>query len=45
VAYERMETTYYVIKSVACYMFRPPVVAIFVEVFFEGYITKKVKII
>ena len=29
---------YYTVISVACYMFRPPIVAIFKEVFFEGYI-------
>jgi hypothetical protein len=33
------------ISSVASYMFRPPIVAIFREVFFEGYITWNVKII
>ena len=27
------------INSVTCYMFRPTIVAIFREVFFEGYIT------
>jgi len=27
----------------ASYMFRPPIVAIFKEVFLEGYITQKVK--
>jgi len=36
---------YYVINSVACYMFRPPNVAISMEMFFEGYITQVVKII
>jgi len=29
---------YYIIINVACYMFRPLVVAIFREVSFEGYI-------
>ena len=29
---------YYTVISVACYMFRPPIVAIFKEVFFGGYI-------
>jgi len=28
---------YYIINSVASYMFRPPIVAIFGEKFFEGY--------
>ena len=34
---------YSVTNSVACYMFRPPNVAIFMEVFFEGHITKRAK--
>jgi hypothetical protein len=29
-------------NSIASYMFWPPIVAIFREVFFEGYITKNV---
>jgi len=36
---------YCVINSVARYMFRPPIVGIYKEVFFVGYITYKVKII
>ena len=30
---------YCIIKSVASYMFRPPIVAIFRNVFLEGYMT------
>jgi len=30
---------YGIINSTASYMFQPPIVAIFREVFFEGYIT------
>jgi hypothetical protein len=33
---------YCIIYSVACYMFRPPIVPIFREVFFEGIITSNV---
>jgi len=36
---------YCIINSVACYMFRPSIVAIFREVFFERYITYNVNII
>jgi hypothetical protein len=36
---------FYFINSVAAYNFRPPIVAIFREVFFEGYITYNVKTI
>ena len=32
-----------IINSVACYMFRPPVVAIFREVFLEGILHKALK--
>jgi len=34
---------YYTKISVASYMFRPSIVAIFREVFFEGYIAQNVK--
>jgi len=34
---------YCVMDSVACYTFRPPIVAIFRTIFFEGYITLNVK--
>ena len=34
---------YCIINCVACYMFRPPIVAIFREVFLEGCITQNVK--
>jgi len=34
---------YYITNNAACYMFRPTIVAIFREVFLEGYITWKVK--
>jgi hypothetical protein len=37
--------SYCIINSVAYYMFRPPIVAIFREVFFEGYIKQNAKII
>jgi hypothetical protein len=36
-AYADMYILMYIINSVASYMFRPPIVAIFREVFFEGY--------
>jgi len=32
-------------NSVSCYVFRPPIVAIFREVLFEGHVTQNVKII
>jgi hypothetical protein len=32
-------------NSLACYMFQPPIVAIFRKVFFEEYITQNVKTI
>jgi len=31
------------LKSVACYMFRPPIVAIFRELFLEGCVVQNVK--
>ena len=34
---------YYIINTVASNMFRPPIVAIFRQVVFEGYITQYVK--
>jgi len=34
-----------IINSVACYMFRPSIVTIVREVFFEGYVTQNIKII
>ena len=36
---------YFIINSVACYMFRSPLMVIVREVYFEGYITRNVKII
>ena len=36
---------YFIINSISCYMFRPPVMAIVREVFFEEYITQDVKTI
>ena len=33
---------YCIMNSVACYMFRPPIVPTFREVFFEGWITSNV---
>jgi len=34
---------YYCVFSVACYIFRPPIVAIFREVFFEGILQSMIK--
>ena len=36
---------YCIINSVAFYMFRPPIVTFFREVFFEGCITQNIKTI